>query len=122
MNQLCSLACFVMLSFVSLSQGYEIKSLGTEYSSLEIKNAFDNANLCGYHFESVRNTIVLDDGAQIEFLAGSELSQISANCLVADGMVLPVCKYSISSGVVLRSCEYEPSPQKKKELLQNSNN
>ena len=104
-----------MLSLVSYSQGYyEIKSLGTNYSSTDIQTAFNSANFCGLHYEVERNLIVLDDGTEVELLAANEIQNFDSNCVFNSGSTMSVCTYSIVSGVILRGCDNKLTPLEEK--------
>jgi len=99
---------------------FEIIQKGNTYSIEEINQAFNSANFCGAYFESKRNVITLDDGATIELLSALEISNIEAGCILNDDAKIAECEYGIVNGIIVKKYTYEPSDQKKKELLNKS--
>ena len=99
---------------------YEIKKIGTIYSAQQITEAFDSAKFCGSHFQTKRNLWKLDDGSEVELLSASEINGLDQSCIISDDTEISYCEYSIHSGVILKKYAYEPSEQKKKELLNKS--
>lgn len=111
-----------MLSFSAYSQvNYEIVSLGTSYSETDLQNVFSTADFCGSHYQNQRFLIVFDDGAKVELLAASEISQFSLDCVLEDNATIPSCVYSIANGVIHRQCQYSDYPKGHIHQL-NSNN
>ena len=113
--------CFLAASNFSFSQNhYEIKKIGTLYSSQQLTEAFNSAKFCGSHFRTKRNLWKLDDGSEVELLSASEIPGLDQSCIIEDDTEISYCEYSINSGVILKRYTYEPSEQKKKEILNKS--
>ena len=60
--------------------------MGHNYSAQTIGDAFNSADFCGYYFESERNKILFDDGAEVELKSNEELLnegiQIENSCII----------------------------------------
>ena len=65
---------------------FEIKKTGFQYTAEQITAAFSSADFCGSHYENKRNTIVLNDGAEVVLLSKAELLaigiQLPASCFL----------------------------------------
>lgn len=113
----------LIVSQLSLSQNnsnyYELISNGSEYSMIEIKNAFETANLCGLFLQNNRNTIVLNDGSIIRIFSASELANsgltVESDCISVE--MTSKVSWSISSGVLLRRIEGAISPDNKINII-----
>lgn len=51
-----------------------IKNTGKKYSEVQLKEALEKADWCGYFHESSRYTITFDDGATVELLSKKEIT------------------------------------------------
>lgn len=51
-----------------------IKNLGKKYSEVQLKEALEKADWCGYFHENSRYTITFDDGATVDLLSKKELN------------------------------------------------
>lgn len=111
------LSMFTFVNLVQSQTSFEIIQEGNTYTTQEINEAFASANFCGAHFESKRNSITLDDGAKIELLSAFELGNLESTCILSDDATIAVCEYGIVNGIIVKKYVYEPSDQKKKELL-----
>ena len=121
MKRIPVLLGIIMLCFTAQSQvNFEIQSLGTTYSHIDLQNVFNSADFCGSHYQNQRFLITFDDGAKVELLSASELPQLQANCILADDAKIPSCVYSITNGVIHRQCEYFDKPRQHQNQL-NSN-
>ena len=66
---------------VNSVKSFVVLNVGTKYSKTQIKKAFSLVDWCGYHFDSSRHKITLDDGSVVEFKSANELDNISQECV-----------------------------------------
>ena len=60
---------------------FVVSTVGSKYSKAQIEEAFSLVDWCGYHFESTRHSIKLDDGSALEFKSAAELGNLSQECI-----------------------------------------
>lgn len=83
MNNFLILLGFSALSSFGLSQAnYEVLNLGDSYSSAQIEQAIQNADLCGFYYTNNRRLLPFDDGALIELFKEDETQGISSTCFI----------------------------------------
>lgn len=107
MKKLIAFTAMIFLFSIGWSQTtFEIKSLGSNYSTQQIEQAFGSADFCGFFYQGKRNIITLDDGAVIELLGKDENNALSASCVKEDDFEYPSAVWSISaSGKVMRKMD-----------------
>ncbi len=66
---------------IDSKDNFIVVSTGDKYSKSEIEEAFSLVDWCGYHFESTRHRIKLDDGSILEFKSATELGNLSKECI-----------------------------------------
>jgi hypothetical protein len=76
------LLTFVGNNHLNAQTNFEIKSLGTSYSEVEINNAMLNAEWCKYYYSSERRELNFDDGAIVELKKQSELFGVDPSCVI----------------------------------------
>jgi hypothetical protein len=84
---------------------FEIKKVGSQYSSSQITAAFASADFCGFYFKNKNHIIKLDDGAEILLLGEMQSSGfvMEQACYVADDKIFPEASWSISpTGIIVR--------------------
>ena len=100
MKSLALSSLIVFCSFFAFSQNFEVKNVGSQYSSNQIETAFSNANFCGALFAGKRNVIVLNDGSTVELLSGQELTEqgisISESCFLNNDEVYYQAQWTIT--------------------------
>jgi len=67
---------------LNAQNNFEIKSLGSSYSEIEINNAMHGAEWCKYYYSNERRVLNFDDGAIIELKKQSELSGVHPSCFI----------------------------------------
>jgi len=66
---------------INSKDNFIVVSAGEKYSKAEIEDAFGQVDWCGYHFESSRHQVKLDDGSILEFKSAKELKNLSLDCI-----------------------------------------
>jgi hypothetical protein len=97
MKNFLALAAMTLCSFIAVSQNYyQVKTLGTDYSQVQIDQAFASADFCGSHKVSDRRELTFNDGTVIELLGSTELATIDSSCAQPDSFVFADAVWSIS--------------------------
>jgi hypothetical protein len=101
------LSLVMMMSSICLfaQETYEIKKVGSQYTTSEINAAFASADFCGFYFKNKNHIIKLDDGAEILLLGEMQSSGfvMEQACYVADDKIFPEASWSISpTGIIVR--------------------
>ena len=76
----CSLFCHIGIS----QQTFEIQSLGSNYSTIEINEAIASAELCGFYYLLERRELKFDDGTIVELFGSDELPNLNSSCFIAN--------------------------------------
>ena len=97
---------------------YDVKSIGSSYSSQTINEAFQAADFCGFYLSSNRNKLVFDDGSEVELKSRTEIinegNYIADACILNEGEKIEVVIWSItSSGKILRGSKAPLSSSQK---------
>jgi hypothetical protein len=120
----------VLASTINFSWGqtfYEIKALGTSYTTQQIDSAFQSADFCGSFFMSKRNKLIMNDGAIVELKSRQELATagiwaLGDFCSINDNEIYYDAIWSIhSSGLLLKGFDTQTYPTLK-EYLHYTNN
>lgn len=82
-NLVVLLACLCLTNISVAQQTYAIQSLGSEYTTVQINEAFASANFCGMYYSSERRELSFEDGTIIELLSAAELPNMDASCFIA---------------------------------------
>jgi hypothetical protein len=111
MNKLLLLTTLALTSHLSIAQqSYEIQNLGSNYSTIQINDAFANAEFCGFYYISGRRELKFDDGTIIELFESSELPNLELGCFISDNGANNSNVWSITaSGHLIRTIETPPS-------------
>jgi hypothetical protein len=127
MNKIILMLCALALSANSKAQTkVEVKSKGSKYSTEQIIQAFESADMCGSFYMNKRNTLKMDDGSIVELRSASEL--ITSGISISDDCILPnnaLYYYSIWSvadnGLLLKGSDTERFKSEKEYLREQSN-
>lgn len=106
-----ALICFGLLfTTFGFSQDFEITAIGSNYSSTQVENTFNSANLCNLVYKSKSRKITLDDGTKIIFKANNTCGQ-------QDDHVFAIVKWSISGTTLLMGYTHEPNLTKEQKQI-----
>ena len=116
MKKILLLCIGLLFSIVGFSQSYEINSLGSQYTASEINTAFGSADFCGLYKESLSQTILLDDGAEVILKSAEQLSQVDDMCVKSNDFEFPEVIWKISTtGKVVRMIQMNDVKSKRNE-------
>jgi hypothetical protein len=114
------LSLVMMMSSICLfaQETYEIKKVGSQYTTSEINAAFTSANLCGSYFQSKRNILVFIDGSEIELKSKSELQNqgitLAESCFLSDETHYFKNLWSIAeNGMIMKGFDTQTYPTEK---------
>jgi len=101
MKRLLLICILVTTSTISYSQSkFEIKTVGTIYTSDKINSAMSVANFCGSYYETKRNVITFNDGSVVELFSKGEMEVsgifLAASCFLNDEVSSNEYVWSIS--------------------------
>lgn len=131
--------CFLFLSSISIGQiqetnspessiqqTFELKKIGTQYSVEQITAVFSVADFCGAYYESKRNSITLNDGAEIELKSKQELISLgiikNESCFLNDSTPFHRATWSISeSNRLMKAHDSDVMATEKKMRVSNNN-
>jgi hypothetical protein len=101
MQRLFIFAFLLISSITRAQEKFEIQNTGTKYSTEQIAAAFKNADFCGSFYNTKRNIIKLDDGAEVALKSGVELEQeglkLDSSCLLSDDITFYDYSWGIAS-------------------------
>lgn len=126
-NLLVFCLLFCATSFANGQSLFEIKQLGTTYTTAQINAAFLPADFCGAFFSSTRNELVLNDGAIVQLKSKQELVDAGqwnygAFCSISDGEVYYESVWSIDpDGHLLKGFDTDKYPTVKEYIHYNNN-
>lgn len=81
-NLIVLLLCIWSTNFSFAQQTYSIQSLGSQYTTTQIDEAFASANFCGMHYSSERRKLIFEDGTIIELFSSAELPNMDPACFI----------------------------------------
>lgn len=119
--------CALALSANSKAQTkVEVKSKGSKYSTEQIIQAFESADMCGSFYMNKRNTLKMDDGSIVELRSASELItsgiSISDDCILPDNVLYYYSIWSVAdNGLLLKGSDTERFKSEKEYLREQSN-
>ena len=71
------------ISSLAVTQtNYEITELGNSYSTQQIEESINAADLCGFYYINNRRILHFDDGAVVELLMQNEAISLQAACFI----------------------------------------
>lgn len=104
---LLGFVAFFAINLSAQSSYYEVVQVGTNYTLEEIEEAFDSASMCGFIYQSQRNTITFDDGTTVELLGANELDSTVMSCSGVDNSkTFQPAEWSISQAKLIRKLTY----------------
>lgn len=109
----------ILLSVSVYSQSsFEIKKIGSQYTSSQLSSAFESADFCGSYFQSKRNLIVFNDGSEVELKSKNELLNqgitLSENCFLTDDTHYFKSIWSIAeNGMIMKGSDTQAYPTEK---------
>lgn len=97
---------------------FEIKKVGSQYSSSQITAAFASADFCGSYFQSKRNILVFNDGSEVELKSKAELLgqgiSLPESCFISDETHYFKSIWSISqNGMIMKGFDTQTYPTEK---------
>ncbi len=119
--------CALALSAISKAQTkVEVKSKGSKYSTEQIIQAFESADMCGSFYMNKRNILKMDDGSIVELRSASELItsgiSISDDCILPDNVLYYYSIWSVAdNGLLLKGSDTERFKSEKEYLREQSN-
>jgi hypothetical protein len=119
MKNLLVLSVMTFCSFMAFSQNYyQVKTLGTNYTQIEIDQAFAAADFCGAYKYSDRRELTFNDGTVVELLGSTELATIDASCSQPDDFIFADGVWSISGThlIMAQDADANLSPKEKLSL------
>jgi hypothetical protein len=127
MNKIILMLCALALSAISKAQTkVEVKSKGSKYSTEQIIQAFESADMCGSFYMNKRNILKMDDGSIVELRSASELItsgiSISDDCILPDNVLYYYSIWSVAdNGLLLKGSDTERFKSEKEYLREQSN-
>lgn len=113
-----SLVMMIFSICLFAQETYEIKKVGSQYTTSEINAAFASANLCGSYFQSKRNILVFIDGSEIELKSKTELQNqgitLAESCFLSDETHYFKNLWSIAeNGMIMKGFDTQTYPTEK---------
>ncbi len=100
----------ILFTTLGFSQEFEIKSVGTNYTSTQIENTLNSANLCNWVYQDKSRKITLDDGAKVTLLPNNSCGQLSDH-------VFTSVEWSITGTTLMIGHSYEPTLTKQQKQI-----
>lgn len=111
-NLLLPIAC-VLFSHMGISQQtFEIQSLGSNYSIIQINETFETADFCGMYYSSERRELKFDDGTVVELFSSAELPNLDTSCFISSNGANDSNVWRINAdGYLIRIIQTQPTKQ-----------
>jgi len=127
MNKIILSLSALALTVISNAQTkIEIKINGSKYSTNQLFQAFESADMCGSFYMNKRNSLKMDDGSTVELRSANELRAngvaINDDCILPDNALYYYSIWSVAeNGLLMKGSDSERFKSEKEYMREQSN-